>query len=167
MKFTIKNLKNGGLGMEGQMYSASLYADGKKVAHAYDSGNGGEICFDWVGLSPNLKHGDRKIFDEFTRQAFEKYPDCKKGLEDNKDCKFDYWSSSARESYFAALCDDHEVWTKLKRACKKKTIFVLDDEDPAVGYRFVKAPWSPKVKVWLNSKYSYKHKIRFLNEEVA
>jgi len=46
-KLTIKNYRSAGHGMEGEMWSCTLYVDGKRAALVSDSGNGAELNIDW------------------------------------------------------------------------------------------------------------------------
>lgn len=164
-EFTIKGLKDGGIGREGPMYSASLYADGKRVASGYDSGVGGEVVLDWIGRKPNEEPNE--VEREFARQAIDRYEmgeDLAKAKADGT--KVDYWTPSAMGSFFASLCDAFDNARRLKRMCRTKTLFLLVDDDPAEGYRTIDQKFDAKLAARIRLKYFDKVKT-ILNEDLA
>jgi len=135
MKLTIKNYKPApNIGPEGGAFSASLYADGKRVAVVSNDGWGGCNRYDPIdrGALKTVEEwaeAQHLTFDDGTEVTFEKLD----------------W-------VVAELIDAEEERSWFKRQCRGKTLFRLKS-DPADQWRTVNAPWTSQVGLWLTHKF--------------
>lgn len=147
MNITLKNLKIAKfLSEETLAFTATIYVDGKRVGEASNDGHGG----------PNRYHfDDRKLGQELEAWAKTLPPTVIEGmtLPMDLDGVIDELIEKAEnEKYFARLC-------------KKKTLFLLEGDDAAKGWRTLKAPYDARVQAWLDQKYGTKV-VRILNKEI-
>ena len=126
--FQIKGLKTAG-GEETLRFEVSLYFGAKRVATVSNGGTGG--CHKWDWLNKEAEECFDRLLETL---AFE----------------FDF----EKDDQFIDRLIDKQVETALfKSKCKKKTLFLLADEETKDGYRMVNAVFSPEVKSYLVNKY--------------
>lgn len=154
MNITLKSLKIAKfLSQETTAFSATIYIDGRKAGTADNDGNGG----------PNRYH-----FDAF---------DGKKGYEIEQELQawaatlpkmqvYDTELSMDLDLVIDGIIQKMEYDKQVARSCKKKTLFLLEGDDPEVGWRTVKAPYDARVQAFLDNKYGAKV-VRILNKEIA
>lgn len=144
------------MGMDCPGYNCELLFNGKPVACVVQDGSGGETQIEWK--SPE---------DEKTVLAWAKslpMPDMSDvggtTLPESHDKTGFFRLDVAIEEAIAK----QDMDKRLKRMCKKKTIFLLPGEVIAKGYRSLNIPWGPKAKEFLAKKFP---KAKVLNEEYA
>jgi hypothetical protein len=119
MKLELKNIKYFEAGSEEtHCYRATLYVDGKRFAVVSNAGHGGPDNLDpW---SPQQRGGDfRKRVNEIEEWL----------KENGKQSKYEYDGEKSRydlEMTCGDLLTDHLLGSDLKRALKKKVLFVKD-----------------------------------------
>lgn len=148
MNITLKNVKIAEfLSEETTAFSATIYLDGKRVGTASNQGHGGPnfYHFDDPQLEGKLEAW-AKTLPEVTYQGIK--------LTMNLDLVID------------EIMTKHEENKRFARACKKQTLFLLEGDDEAKGWRTVKAPYGDRVQTFLDGKYGNKV-VRILNKELA
>lgn len=131
--FTIKNCKIiQSMSEETYCFTATLYYEGKKVAHASNRGCGGPTDFDWV--SPEAKAKCLAVASATKPE----YP----------------YPQFLLEGIVDELVGEHDVRDELKRAMRTKTLFRKPDEVyPEGEYSTVLSKFNPQVKNYLVGKY--------------
>jgi hypothetical protein len=137
--------------MEGMGFNATLLRDGKKVALVIDDACGGEFQYEFVSAK------EEKAFQDFV-QAQPGYE-----FEGKKFTATDDTVISKMLDDLMAKRDQARFDRQMKKKMETNTLFCLkgDDKD---GYRWVKAPYSPKVVDYLRKKYGEKIE-KIFNEE--
>lgn len=122
---------------ETHCFTATIYIDGKKAGSVENEGHGG----------PNSYH-PHTVETQLDAIAATQ-PDCEFGEGESK------WSIKQDADILVGdLMNAYLEQRDLKRHCAKKTLFRLKSETyPKGAYHTVKAPFSPKVKDYLTTKY--------------
>ena len=142
MKFDFKNLKKFTGGLDGLIWSATMYIDGKKACNVLDEGNGGGLHLTWHSkeLQTQFHNHVQSLPLDMTADK-RLYPNGYKKSEDVVICE---------------LVDNHENAQKtkntIKRWSKTKTIFTMV-QDPEDTYQNITVPFSEKVKEAILKKY--------------
>ena len=126
--FQIKGLKTSG-GDETLRFEVSLYFRGKRVAKISNGGTGGPHEWSWL---------DREV-----GRVFDK-------LLETLTFDFDFEKG---DQFIDPLIAKQVETTSLKSKCRKKTLFLLVDEDWKDGYRTVDSVFNPAVKIYLQQEY--------------
>jgi len=93
------------MGREGYGFNANLLENKKKVAFVINEGNGG--CFNWQWYDKDAR---KRFYDHIaTMPEHSEYP-----------IEFD-------DHVIAVLIDDYDFDKKMKRICKKQTVFTIND----------------------------------------
>lgn len=121
-------------GTEGWGFNADLMKDGHKIAFVIDSAEGGMYSFEWV----DRKH--EKEMQEYVKTLPEVDTPIYGKL------KYDI------DLFVAKLVDDFETEKKLKKACRKGTLYRLK-EDPPDRWRALGNKFDENVKAYLIEKY--------------
>lgn len=142
-RYAVKNLKTFN-GHDGFGFEVSLYRDGKRLGTVTDDGWGGGYNYgmpreDVEALRAYAKTLPPHVFGD--------------GQSIGYDEDMVVWDLA--EPLFKAQ-DEKKALASLVRKSKANTVFVLDDEDPDEGYRYVKAPWSEKIETYLRQTYADK-----------
>lgn len=147
MKLEIKAYRpDRNIGPEGGAFSASLYADGKRIAIVSNSGWGGPNRYDAIDRE-RFAEVDAKV-DAMHLTYIEQWGK-DKGQEVEVDFdKLDWVLSEMIESA------DALKWFKTK--CRNATLFLLNGEDETGGWHTVRSKWCPEVEQWLARKYGDK-----------
>ena len=124
--FQIKGLKTTG-GEGASRFEVSLYFAGKRVATVSNEGNGS--CHRWSWIDKEAE----KCFDRILETLAVEF---EKG-----------------DRFINRLIDKQVETTSFKSKCKKKTLFLLADEEAKDGCRSINAAFSPEVKIHLVNKY--------------
>lgn len=122
-QFEIKNYKSAGYGTDGDMFSASLYMDGKRVARVHNGGHGGPDHFDWL---------DKKAADAFDAHVKSLPPE---------DCDFGTKKmtlSVSDEMFVGTLITAFLRKKESTRLTKKATVFRIEGDDND-SYRSIKS----------------------------
>jgi hypothetical protein len=165
--YKVKNVKLF-KGMEGSGFNCSLYRDNKKVAECIDSGNGGEIMFNWLDYKePRIKRDipDLHIKGEVAHVSFTPYENdffdfCRKETYDG------YFGKSPKtpDLKLSEMIDDFENNKRLKRLCKSKTLFRIPKQSYKDGvWHTIPHVFTPQVKEYLVKKYG---NCKILNESM-
>lgn len=128
--YTLKGVKTFN-GMEGGGYEASLYLGKKKIATAFNDGNGGCDHFQF------LNREDEKAFTDFCvnwYQTSQAKAEFEKLTAHHGTDHTNYRDSLAMESWVSEFIADREEEKTLKRLSKKKTLFRLKG-DPIGEWR--------------------------------
>jgi hypothetical protein len=135
INFEIKKLKSF-MGNEGYGFNAELWMDGRKAAFVIDDASGGGFQWHWENELLEQKFHDyvkalpvEKLSDDAEDWEKEMYPN---GRELNDEC------------FLAAMVDQHCAGTKIKRAVKKSTLFVLPNSKKT--YFSIPQPFNPETK---------------------
>jgi hypothetical protein len=131
--YQIKNVKSF-MGMDFPGYNLSLYKGKTKIAEVINDGSGGMTEF---------RYTNQEVKKEFETML--------KSLPEYDD-DFGEKSVIDEEVFVYILLNEYEIEKKLKRECKKKTLYRLKG-DATDQYRFVKFEFTPKVKEYLIKKY--------------
>lgn len=145
-------------GMDGHGLNATLCRDGKAVAFLVDEGSGGMLYFDWTDRKGGTSV-EEDLFKAFIEAERLKIPADKK----------DEFGSNVRESWNGeywvnGLVDEMENQKRLKRLCRTKTCFQLDEQIGTDEFYTVKGV-GPEIRAAIERKHAGK-KIRFMNDEV-
>ena len=140
--YTVKGVKTF-RGMEGHGFNASLYKGGKRIAFVIDSAHGGDY---------NYEVTNEELFEELEGHI-KTLPDIVTDMVNNDGSAFTY--PVDMDSFVAQLveADDDKKWWK--RKLKNKTCFILKDT-PEGRMQIINAPFSPKVKAVIMSRYGDK-----------
>ena len=133
MDYSVKNVRALSGGLEGNGFSATIYADDKKIGTVRDDGNGGEAYVD----VPDAEN--KKAFDAFLAT----FPP-----EDFGGHKLEMTA----DLYLARLVDEALDAARIKRRCAKKTLFRVKG-DPEGECRTVNSAYSEAVKAFITKKY--------------
>ena len=137
--YAVKNVKeHRDMSEETLCFSCSIYADGKRIATASNRGCGG---------SHEYTHEDWDAFKALEQHAAEW-----------SECSFE-----PLDDFVYHMIDEFEWQKKLRRDCRKKTLFRTPDTD-ANAWRVLKSPFSPAVKTWLTTKFGAE--VVILNETI-
>lgn len=148
MNITLKNLKIAKfLSQETTAFSATVYVDGKRVGTASNSGH---------GASNFYRFDDPKLEAKLEAWAAT-LP---------KMQVYDTELSMDLDLVIDGIIQKMEYDKQVARSCKKKTLFLLEGDDPEAGWRTVKAPYDARVQAFLDNKYGAKV-VRILNKEIA
>ena len=137
MDYSVKNIKSF-QGMEGTGFSCSLYLDNKKIGTVTDTANGGMIDFYFDSVEEENK------LDEFCLtlpQWGAEYGD--KRYDTDKDI------------YVTNLVSKFEETKKVKRWCRTKIVFKLD-EDKKGSYQIIPHKYTTKIATALREKHEGK-----------
>lgn len=156
-KYSVKSVKSF-MGREGHGCNASLYRDGKKVALVGDMADGGEIDVDWMDCkAPRVKiefvdYMGKTSVRRGTPEEAELYKHIRHML---YVCSITGKTVSAGiDTFIASLVDAYENEKRLKKLCKKKTLFRIKSETYKSGeWRVISAPYDERVKKHLTDKY--------------
>ena len=143
MSYTVKNVKSF-QGREGDGFKCSLYLDGKKIGTVIDTADGGMVDF-------YLDNGEKEKLDAHCLT-----------LPKVKSKYFLNGLTVDADIFVSELVSKYEVKQKIKRWCKTKTVFRLDD-DKEDSYNVLKIPFSDKVKEHILKEYAGKNPI-IMNE---
>lgn len=155
MNFHVKNVKTF-QGMEGPGYNCTLYLGKRRVAHAIDSGDGGDILLRWIDRSKRLPYETedwegrpvtvRLYPDEL---SYRRFCDAQPPRElEGMSLKVDMgWMTSI-------LVDRYEEARQLRRWCKDKTLFRLRGDDPG-KWRVLDQKFQPALAVGLAIRHSH------------
>jgi len=115
-KLTIKNYRSAGIGRDGEMYSCTLYVDGKKAALCREEGRGGEMDIDWSpsgGFRFRPGPVGERVLAHVASMPLEQteYGPMKRDL----------------AMVVAELVDEAEAEKKIKRWCKKWIVALTPD----------------------------------------
>ena len=165
MNYEVKNVK-GFMGEDCPGYNATLYRDGQKVALVIDSGNGGEVDFQWVDwkathVDINWKNDDGKdvTFKGTPEEAlFHSVIVGQKWFWEGKEM-----GQKSTASYMAEMVGAFENDRRFKRLCKNQTLFHVKGDETG-SYRVVKAVFSKRIKDFIVTKYGDQVEI-ILNEK--
>lgn len=147
-------------GMEGYGFNADLLQDGKKVAFARDSGDGGCMHIDWV--NPTAK----QLFTDFAKAEYVKND----GHSKHVALMAEIGVATAKiepetdrdiaESHINKMVDDLQLRKSLMRWSKTKTCFQLVGDADGT-YRQMMAPYTPAIEAQIRAKYGDKVKMVF------
>lgn len=132
--YTLKGYKSF-MSSDGYAFSATVYADGKKIGTVSNGGYGG----------PN----DYSFIDKTAGDALEVYAKSLPPLESEL---FPEGLTMDLDLYIDELINDLEEKKVIKRHCKTKTLFQLKG-DAKGEWRVIKTMYSPKVAEHLRNKY--------------
>ena len=139
VKYEVKNVKEHmDMSEETLCFSCSIYADGKRIATVQNRGFGG----------PHEYHP----IDPEALKALEKYA-----------AEWSEFDIEPLDDFVSQLVDDAAWAKKLRRDCKKKTLFRTADTAPN-SWRVLKSPFSTAVKMWLTDKFG--QDVEILNETI-
>lgn len=135
MAYLVKNVRSW-YGMDGVATVCNIYRDTKKVCEYINNGDGAPPILRWVS------DDEEKLAMKFAA----KLPDAKK-----------YKADGAWEIYVEDLCNEYDRQKekrKMARMLTTKTLFRVNGENYEDGsWRVLKAPFSPKVKEFLDKKF--------------
>ena len=150
--YAVKNVRSF-QGREGLGFTCSLYRDGKRIGTVTDAANGGMIDF-------YLHDGEKEKLDKFCKDNFE--PEIHKipteppiwdqkytGETENVPIAIDV------DMFVSHLVDEFENQKKIKRLCKKNTLYHLIT-DKAGSYWSLQHPYTPIIKRYLQDEYGDK-----------
>jgi len=132
--YQIKNVKTF-MGMDFHGYNLSLYKGKTKIAEVINDGSGGMTYFQYT---------NQEVQKEFETML--------KSLPKYYDSDFGEESEIDDETFVCILLDEYEFEKRLKRECKKKTLYRLKEYGPD-QYGIIKSEFTPKVKEYLITKY--------------
>jgi len=119
-------------GMEGAGFNATLLLNGKAVAEATDSGDGGMVWFRWSNQEAKERFG--LLAGSFT------------------------WTLQDRTGTYdigmlvSAMVDDYLNEKRLKRLCQTKTLYKLDG-DAEEEWRVIKVKYNDEVMAYLKNRF--------------
>lgn len=155
--FTIKGLKAHN-GPDSLCYTCTIHLNGKKVAEAYNDGNGGCTMIQW--------------YDHTAGDAAEKWAREQPAREWNYDGHkgtSPFSLDDMIDSIVFAIMDEREAARFEKRLAKfaqTETLFTLKGDAADAWRRLKGGPLSEKSKAWVMKKYGDKVE-RFYGEQVA
>jgi len=161
-KYEVKNVKSF-RGREGYGFNASLYRDGKRVAHVDDEGNGGCYRYHWLDWEagrveiPTTVNG-KDFMLKVTREQ--------KAFMEHVKAAGKYGDFEPEDSCVAELVDEYEANKQYKKWCKKSIVFRLKGDEEG-KWRMLRAKYGDKRAVqFLKDKYGDKLE-EILNERFA
>ena len=112
-------------GMEWNGFNATLYRNGKKVAFCLDSGDGGEVNFDWVDWDKrkDWKTPESEAFDKFAK-AQGKY-----------NCQ-GYEGSHNAQTVIGELVGEYEERKRFKSMLNRKILMKKGKEIVSINKKF-------------------------------
>ncbi len=136
---------------DGGGYQGNLLRNGKVVGRFHNDGNGGCTIIDfWKKEGGKVIRNieEETIFKAHVATLPEKeWPAAWVQPGESKTYKPD------ADDLIAEMVDKFEELKRLKRACTKKTLFLLKGDDPKEGWRTMHHPWGEKVRAHLEGKY--------------
>ena len=135
--YSIKGLKTWET-RDGGGYTCKLLLNGKAVAECEDGGYGGGVIVDF-------KDSNRR--EEF--YAFLKTLPEQTFPEDMGGGSY----SVCDDIFLGGMVDEERNNRRFKRLCKTKTLFSIQGDDPAEGFRTINKPYSPEIQTYLDNKY--------------
>ncbi len=124
--YEVKNVKSME-GMDGIAYSATIYRNGNRVGTVHQSGCGG--CNNYQMSADELA-----ILKETAAR-----------VEGESYCEIE-------DVFIGRLCDDYENSKRLRRVCKKQTLFRLTDTE-VDSYRTLSQPYDQRIHDHIIKKY--------------
>jgi hypothetical protein len=149
--YSVKNVKTGPsreYGPKGS-YTCTLYRENKKIAEAFEAGDGGGLEVGWIGDRTEVVE-----FKGFKQKMTHDELDFVKFCETNTyECE---WSGETEtydsHMYIAKMVDDFLTTKQIKVWCRTKTV-VRFKSDGEGEFSTFKSKYSPKVKEALKAKY--------------
>lgn len=149
---------------DGGGYQGNLLRDGKVVGQFHNDGNGGCTMVEfWKKEKGQVVRNQEEeaLFEAHIASLPEQeWPAAFLQPGESKTYKPD------TDMFIAELVEELENLRRLKRACSKKTLFLLKGDDPKEGWRTISHPWCEKVKAHLTQKYGDQIK-EIANETLA
>lgn len=142
-QYTVKGLKTFAA-HDGDGFEVTLYREGRRIGTVTDDGWGGGYIY-------HLEPGEEKALQAYaTTLPIHEFGD---GHSVDYDGDMVVWDLV---EVLLDAQDAKKFISALVRKSKTNTVFVLDDENPEEGYRYVKAPWDEKVEAYLRKTYTDK-----------
>lgn len=151
MNITLKNIKIAAfLSQETLAFAATIYVDGKRVGTVENDGHGGANTYRFEFPTGREGADLEKRMEEFVKTQPRVFPEFENDL----------------DTFIGKLVDDHENKKRMASLCKKKTLFLLEGDNEAEGWRTIKAPYDVRVQAFLDKNYGSKV-VRILNKEIV
>ena len=165
MKYEVRNVK-GFTGEDCPGFNASLYCDGQKVAFVIDSGNGGELTFQWTDRNEPkvdikwVNHKDEEIVFKGTPEEAKIH-----NLLFGQKMEFEgkLRGQKSLELFVAELVNEVENNRRFKRLCKTKTLFQVKGDEKG-SYRVIKQIYSKRIRDFIERTYGDQVEV-ILNEK--
>lgn len=152
--YSVKSVKSF-MGHEGYGFNCTLCKDGRKVASVINQGDGGEPYFYFEN-----KEVEKALY-AFVKTLPKRQTEFPRG--DGSKEKFEYTEDIG--TFVAGLIDEWDYLKRMKRMCKTKTVFRLDDtEEDRV--QVIDEPYNASIKSFLDKKYG-KRVVEIVNETIA
>ena len=140
-------------GHDGQGFNATLSRNGKAVCLVDDDGWGGGYTYEWLDRKDGTKEYPAVNYagESFQRRMTAEehaFNEAFKGMQ----YRFQYDNSlqnHSEDTIIGTLIEEYD----LNKKAQKKTLFKVDGEP---GWRYITAPYSPKVEAFLVQKYGEK-----------